>query len=184
MKCSSLDSSDVGTKHLLYQEILELTLKASISQTVIWMHFLSLKERDSNLYTQCGGKSLSVSLREGVSMWDCVTESVCECVWGRVRVFLLQCWNKPPVMVGVGQGCFRAWTAPATSPYKEDGQKLLIFLKAKAPLCAEWVHTSVWPTEACSTPGERARIAHFFICLTVLPFEPDAVIAKGHSNLK
>lgn len=93
------------------------------------------------------------------------TACVCTCVFerGRVNVFLLLCWNKPPVMVGVGQDCFRAWTAPVTSPFKEGGQKLHIFLKAKTPLCTEWVHSSVWPTEACSTPRESARIVHCFI---------------------
>lgn len=162
---------------------------ASISKTLIQMQSLFENwvcvcvwdsKKASTLNTQWRGEE-----REFVCVClsiQCVTESVfaracmCVCVWVGWSV---ACWNKPPVMVGVGQACFRAWTAPVTSPYKEGGQKLHIFLKAKAQLGTEWVHTSVWPTEARSALRMAARIARCFISQTVLPVEPDTVKAKG-----
>lgn len=128
--------------------------------------------RSPALYTHCReGEFVCVCLWEREHVWEC--HCVCVFDWGRVHVFLLQCWNKPPVMVGAGQGCFRAQTAPATSPYMEGVQKLHIFLKAKAPLSTEWVHASVWPTEACCRLRESARIAHCCSSQIVLPVELD-----------
>lgn len=76
---------------------------------------------------------------ESVSQKACVlhvcVKSGVECVsscWG-AEISHLSWWEQ-------SEGRSRAGAAPVTSPYKEGGQKLHIFLKATAPLCTESVH--------------------------------------------
>lgn len=98
---------NIYCKHL--PEIFSLTLKASISQTIIRIYFLCLRTGcvwSPALYThtQQGGRARLLSIWERGSTCESVTACVFE--WGRVRVFLLQGWNKPPVRGRRGAGLF------------------------------------------------------------------------------